>query len=62
MDLTSLKQISTQLAEKNVSSRELTRYYLDRIAKHDPDVNAFISLDADHAMQSALRIDERRAS
>jgi aspartyl-tRNA(Asn)/glutamyl-tRNA(Gln) amidotransferase subunit A len=62
MDLTSLKQISTQLADKTVSSRELTRYYLDRIAKHDPAVNAFISVDADHAMQSALRIDERRAS
>lgn len=62
MDLTSLKQISTQLADKTVSSRELTRYYLDRIAKHDPAVNAFISVDADHAMQSALRIDELRAS
>ena len=62
MDLTSLKQISKQLADKTVSSRELTRYYLDRIAKYDPDVNAFISLDADHAMQSALRIDELRVS
>ncbi len=62
MDLTSIKQISKQLSDRAVSSRDLTQHYLDRIAKHDSVVNAFISLDAEYAMQSALRVDERRAA
>jgi aspartyl-tRNA(Asn)/glutamyl-tRNA(Gln) amidotransferase subunit A len=44
-----------------VSSVELTRSYLDRIAARDGAINAFLHVDADKALTSATAIDQRRA-
>ena len=43
----SLTELSAALAAKEISSVELTQLYLDRIAAHNPALNAFISVDAE---------------
>ncbi|MCT1998869.1 Asp-tRNA(Asn)/Glu-tRNA(Gln) amidotransferase subunit GatA [Brachybacterium muris] len=45
-----------------VSSEELTRAHLDRIAAVDGDLNAFLHLNQDDALATARDIDSRRAS
>jgi aspartyl-tRNA(Asn)/glutamyl-tRNA(Gln) amidotransferase subunit A len=57
----SLKQLGEQLAAKTISSVELTRFYLDRIAKLDPALNAFISVEADKSLDAAKAADQRIA-
>jgi len=44
MDFFSLSDIQKKLAKKELSFEELYRFYLDRIEKHNPQLNAFISL------------------
>ena len=41
----SLKQLSQALAAKQISSVELTQLFLDRIARLNPTLNAFITVD-----------------
>ncbi|WP_442481323.1 Asp-tRNA(Asn)/Glu-tRNA(Gln) amidotransferase subunit GatA [Aeoliella sp. SH292] len=64
MSLTQLTavELSRQLAAGEVSSVELTQAYLDRIAKYDGAVGAFLRHDADRALSTAKHIDERRAA
>lgn len=64
MPLTQLTavELSRQLSAGEVSSVELTQAYLDRIAKHDGAVGAFLRHDADRALSTARHIDERRAA
>jgi aspartyl-tRNA(Asn)/glutamyl-tRNA(Gln) amidotransferase subunit A len=57
----SLKQLSQALAAKDISSVELTQLYLDRIARLNPQVNAFITVDPDKSLGAARAADERRA-
>src|SRR3954471_3944858 len=45
---------------KKVSSVELTQLYLDRIARHDPQLNAFRSVFAERALAEAKEADKRR--
>lgn len=58
----SLKQLSQALADKNISSVELTRLYLDRIARLNPTINAYITVDAEKSLAQAKAADERRAA
>ena len=53
-------ELSGALAAKKVSSLELTRAYLQRIAKHS-ELNAFITVDEAKSLEAARRADERRA-
>ncbi len=53
----SLKQLSSLLAEKKISSVELTQLYLDRIATHNPVYNAFVSVDAKTSLAQAQAAD-----
>ena len=53
----SLKQLSSQLAERKISSVELTQLYLDRINLHNPDLNAFITLNAETSLAQARAAD-----
>lgn len=56
-----LAEASDRLARREVSSIELTRNLLERIAKIDPSLNAFITVLADDAERSAQDADAKRA-
>jgi aspartyl-tRNA(Asn)/glutamyl-tRNA(Gln) amidotransferase subunit A len=58
----SLKQLSSMLAEKQVSSVELTQAFLTRIEQHNQDLNAYISLDQDKTLAQAKRADAMLSS
>lgn len=58
----SLKELSTALAAKQVSSVELTQLYLDRIANLNPEINAFISTDPEKSLAQARAADARIAA
>jgi len=54
-------ELSTALAAKKVSSVELTRAFLERIGKVNPELNAFITVEQERSLAQARRADERRA-
>jgi len=58
----SLKQLSSQLAAKKISSVELTQLYLDRINKLNPELNAYITLNAETTLAQAKAADVRLAA
>ena len=51
--LMSLTAVAKAIAEKRVSSREVTQSLLDRIAQWQPKLNAFMSVEADDALKAA---------
>ena len=51
--LLSLTEIAQAIAEKKVSSHEATQACLDRIAKWQPRLNAFMAIEADAALAAA---------
>jgi aspartyl-tRNA(Asn)/glutamyl-tRNA(Gln) amidotransferase subunit A len=59
------QQTATELLQRlttgEISSVELTKAYLDRIAKVDGRVGAFLHVDAERALKQAAEIDARRA-
>jgi len=57
-----LAEQSRMLANGECSSTELTEHYLDRVARLDTDLNSFVSVDADVAIQSAREADNKRKS
>jgi len=57
----SATELTSLLASGELSSVELTRAYLDRIAAHDEAVKAFVHVDAEGALARAKEIDARRA-
>ncbi len=57
-----LKALSEALANGQVSSEELTRHYLERIAQHDPQLNSFITVTQEQAMTQARAADQHRAA
>jgi aspartyl-tRNA(Asn)/glutamyl-tRNA(Gln) amidotransferase subunit A len=61
MDITSLKgwEMRERLLGKEISSAEILTAHLDMIDKKEKDLNAFITLDREGAMESARRIDEK---
>ncbi len=56
----SLAQCREALAQKEVSSLELTQAYLERIHAQNPSLNAYITVCEDEALARARRSDERR--
>ena len=56
-----LADLGHWIRTKQISSRELTRLYLDRIARYDPLLLAFITVTEDLAMQEAAARDEETA-
>jgi aspartyl-tRNA(Asn)/glutamyl-tRNA(Gln) amidotransferase subunit A len=57
----SIKQLAALLAARRVSSVELTRSYLERIARFNPKLNAFITVDREKSLAQARAADERIA-
>jgi aspartyl-tRNA(Asn)/glutamyl-tRNA(Gln) amidotransferase subunit A len=56
-----LREFSAALAAKKLSSVELTRACLERISRHNGELNSFISVDASLALAAAERADARRS-
>jgi len=57
----SLKELSAALAQRKISSVELTKLFLDRIQKMNGALNAFITVDAEKSLAQARAADERVA-
>ncbi|MDB6096583.1 MAG: aspartyl/glutamyl-tRNA amidotransferase subunit [Francisellaceae bacterium] len=53
-----LSELSQGLKTKQFSSLELTKTYLDRIEKYNPKLNAFITVNAEKALEQALLADK----
>jgi Asp-tRNA(Asn)/Glu-tRNA(Gln) amidotransferase A subunit family amidase len=58
----SMTGLAAGLAAGEFSSVELTEALLERIARFDPDLNAFVTVTADEALAAAARADEARGS
>ena len=55
----SVKQMSEKLHAGEISSVELTQHYLDRISQFDPEINAYVTVTPELAMEMAKEADER---
>jgi aspartyl-tRNA(Asn)/glutamyl-tRNA(Gln) amidotransferase subunit A len=55
--LMSLTAVAQAIAQKRLSSREATQSCLDRIARCEPRLNAFIAIEADEALKAANAAD-----
>ena len=58
----SVKELAQALANKQISSVELTQAYLERIARLNPQINAYITVDADKSLAQARAADARIAA
>jgi aspartyl-tRNA(Asn)/glutamyl-tRNA(Gln) amidotransferase subunit A len=59
--LMSLTAVAKAIAEKKVSSREVTRALLHRIAEWQPKLNAFMAIEAEQALAAADEADAELA-
>ncbi len=53
--------LSQALATRKISSVELTQFYLERISRHNPAINAFITVDAEKSLAQAKAADHLRS-
>jgi aspartyl-tRNA(Asn)/glutamyl-tRNA(Gln) amidotransferase subunit A len=58
----SLKTLAQMLANKEISSVELTQTFLNRIDAYNPEINAYIALDHDRTLAQAKAADVRIAA
>jgi len=54
----SLKELSQALGKKKFTSVELTQFFLNRVKKHNPSLNAFITIDEDKSLSMAEKSDQ----
>ncbi|HEX7115889.1 MAG TPA: Asp-tRNA(Asn)/Glu-tRNA(Gln) amidotransferase subunit GatA [Steroidobacter sp.] len=57
-----LAELSEGLRARRFSSVELVRHYLERIRRFNPDLNAFITVTEEQALEAARRADEQLAA
>ncbi len=58
----SASQMAAALANKEISSVELTNQHYEQIQAVDKDVNAFLYLDKEGAIAQATEIDKKRSA
>ena len=58
----SLKELSSDLHNKQISSVELSQYFLERINRYDGALNSVITLNEDGALLAAQQADQLIAS
>lgn len=58
----SLSELRQQLDTKQISSVELTRHFLERIKKQNPELNAFVTITEEEALRQAADADDYIAS
>ena len=58
----SLTQLGSMLKSKQISSVEMTQEFLNRIAKFNPTINAYIALDEAKTLAQAKAADARIAA
>lgn len=56
-----ISELAKQLNNKQISSVELTEHYLQRIETHNPQLNAYIRITREQALNDAKASDARRA-
>ena len=54
----SLKELSQALEKKKFTSVELTQFFLNRVKKHNPSLNAFITVDEGKSLAMAEKSDQ----
>jgi aspartyl-tRNA(Asn)/glutamyl-tRNA(Gln) amidotransferase subunit A len=52
-----IESVHKQLVAKEVSATELTQAYLEQIEQKDKDINAYINITADKALEAAKEVD-----
>jgi aspartyl-tRNA(Asn)/glutamyl-tRNA(Gln) amidotransferase subunit A len=62
MHTKTLAELAAALRERSISSVELTRHYLARIERFDPDLNSYITVTGERALEQAMRADQRIAA
>lgn len=62
MSLETLSELIRKLRSRAISSRELTNFYLERIQRLDPQLNAFVTTTAESALEAADAADHRLAA
>ena len=54
----SIEEISALLAKRKISPVELTQLFLRRIERHNPALNAFLTVTSEYALSSARRAEK----
>ncbi len=57
-----LAELARDLGNKKFSSEELTRHYLERIERLDPQINSYITVAGEHALTRAKHADRQLAA
>ncbi|MCX6737104.1 MAG: amidase family protein, partial [Candidatus Parcubacteria bacterium] len=55
-----ITEISKQLNQKEISARDLVQKYLNNIESKDTDIQAYLSVFKEEALNQAQEIDKRR--
>lgn len=61
LDYLSVREASNLLTAKKISAVELTKHYLTRIKELNSNLNAYLTVDEDFALEAAAKSDERRS-
>lgn len=56
-----IAQLSQELSTRKISSTELTQFFLERINRFDKQLNSYITVTAEHALQAAKAADDQIA-
>ena len=54
-----IKELHEKLIKKEITAEELTKKYLARIKKRNPEINGFLSVDEKGALKKARAVDEK---